>query len=100
MWSLELTFLPSPHFDLPFGKSWNASHNYTDGLNVTEWVHQNIKSIEILRTIEFPFAYSNGELVYPNKMRAFGHGMARAIKAYIEGEVLVTPEMWAKECEN
>ena len=75
--------------DLPFGKSWNSSHNYTDGYNVTEWVHQNIKSIEIVRTMEFPFAYANGELVYPNKMRAFGHGMARALRAYIEGEVLV-----------
>ena len=86
--------------DLPYGKSWNANHNYTDGFNVTEWVHRNIKSIEIVRTIEFPFAYSNGELVYPHKMRAFGHGMARAIKAYVEGEILITPEMWAKEREE
>ena len=76
--------------DLPYGKSWNANHNYTDGFNVTEWVHRNIHSIEIVRTIEFPFAYSNGEQVYPYKMRAFGHGMARAIRAYTEGEMLIT----------
>lgn len=76
--------------DLPFGVSWNASKNYTDGYNVTNWAHFNIKNIEINRTMEFPFAYSNGELVYPDKLRKFGHGMARAIKAYVEGEVLVT----------
>ena len=58
-------------------------------MNATSWVATNIKSIEIVRTIEFPFAYSNGELVYPNKLRQFGHGMARALRAYIEGEVLV-----------
>jgi len=76
--------------DLPFGVSWNSSKNYTDGYNVTNWAHFNIKNIEINRTIEFPFAYSNGELVYPDKLRKFGHGMARAIKAYVDGEVLVT----------
>ena len=75
--------------NLPYGFSWNAKHNYTDGMNVTSWVATNIKSIEIVRTIEFPFAYSNGELVYPNKLRQFGHGMARALRAYVEGEVLV-----------
>ena len=57
-------------------------------MNVTSWVAANIKTIQIVRTIEFPFAYSNGELVYPNKLRKFGHGMARALKAYAEGEVL------------
>ena len=76
--------------DLPFGVSWNSSKNYTDGYNVTNWAHFNIKNIEINRTIEFPFAYSNGELVYPDKLRKFGHGMARALKAYIDGEVLVS----------
>ena len=76
--------------DLPFGVSWNSSKNYTDGYNVTNWAHFNIKNIEINRTMEFPFAYSNGELVYPDKLRKFGHGMARAIKAYVDGEVLVT----------
>ncbi len=76
--------------DLPFGVSWNSSKNYTDGYNVTNWAHFNIKNIEINRTIEFPFAYSNGELVYPDKLRKFGHGMAQAIKAYVDGEVLVT----------
>ena len=75
--------------NLPYGTSWNAKHNYTDGMNATSWVATNIKSIEIVRTIEFPFAYSNGELVYPDKLRQFGHGMARALRAYVEGEVLV-----------
>jgi hypothetical protein len=75
--------------NLPYGTSWNAKHNYTDGMNATSWVATNIKSIEIVRTIEFPFAYSNGELVYPDKWRQFGHGMARALRAYVEGEVLI-----------
>ena len=78
--------------NLAYGSSWNAKHNYTDGMNVTSWVANNIKTIQIVRTIEFPFAYSNGELVYPDKLRKFGHGMARALKAYAEGEVLVSEE--------
>jgi hypothetical protein len=76
--------------NLAYGTSWNAKHNYTDGMNVATWVATNIKSIQIVRTIEFPFAYSNGELVYPDKLRKFGHGMARALRAYAEGEVLVS----------
>lgn len=76
--------------NMPYGVSWNSKSNYTDGLNVTGWVSNNIKTIEICRTFEIPFAYSNGELVYPDKMRKFGHGLARALKAYIDGEVLVS----------
>ena len=76
--------------NMPYGVSWNKDGNYADGLNVTGWVHNNIKSIEICRTFEIPFAYANGKLVYPDKMRKFGHGIARALKAYIEGEELVT----------
>lgn len=86
--------------NLAYGTSWNAKHNYTDGMNVTSWVATNIKTIQIVRTIEFPFAYSNGELVYPGKLRQFGHGMARALRAYIEGEELVTAEMCATESEK
>lgn len=70
--------------------SWNAPANYTDGLNVVDWVTANIKGIEIARTFEIPFAYANGKQVYPDKMRKFGHGLARALKAYIDGEVIVT----------
>ena len=78
--------------NMPYGVSWNSAANYTDGKNVAKWASDNIKDIEIARTIEIPFAYANGKLVYPDKMRKFGHGMARALKAYVEGEVLVTPE--------
>lgn len=76
--------------NMPYGVSWNKGSNYTDGLNVVNWVATNIKGIEICRTFEIPFAYANGEQVYPDKMRQFGHGLARALKAYIDGEVLVT----------
>ena len=75
--------------NMPYGVSWNSASNYTDGMNVVKWASDNIKDIEIARTIEFPFAYANGKLVYPDKMRKFGHGMARALRAYVEGEVLV-----------
>ncbi len=78
--------------NIGYGVSWNAPANYTDGLNVVDWVTANIKSIEIARTLEIPFAYANGKQVYPDKMRKFGHGLARALKAYIEGEVIVTQE--------
>lgn len=76
--------------NMPFGVSWNSSKNYTDGLNVTRWAAANIKSLEICRTFEIPFAYANGKLVYPDKLRLFGRGIAKALKAHIEGEVLLT----------
>ena len=78
--------------NMPFGVSWNTSANYTDGKTITKWASDNIKDIEIARTIEIPFAYANGKLVYPDKMRKFGHSMARALRAYVEGEVLVTSD--------
>ena len=78
--------------DLPFGESWNTSANYSQGRTVAKWAADNIKDIEIARTIEFPFAYANGKLVYPDKMRKFGHGMARALKAYVETEPLDSVE--------
>ena len=72
--------------DLPFGVSWNTSNNFKDGLTAAQWVRENIKDVKVARTIEFPFAYANGEQVYPYKMRQYGHGMAKAIKAFAEGE--------------
>lgn len=72
--------------DLPFGTSWNSSNNYQDGLSATQWVYANIPGIKVARTTEIPFAYANGALVYPDKMRKFGHGVARALKAVVEGE--------------
>ena len=78
--------------NMPYGVSWNKASNYADGSPAAKWVSDNIKDIEIARTIEFPFAYANGKLVYPDKLRRFGHGMARAIRAYIEGEVLVAED--------
>ncbi len=76
--------------DLHFGEGWNVPNNYVDGLNVVTWVRQNIQDIKVSRTFEIPFAYANGALVYPDKMRKFGHGMARALRAVVE-EVPKTP---------
>lgn len=72
--------------DLPYGVSWNKDSNYTDGLSACTWAALNIPDIKVTRTIEFPFAYANDALVYPAKLREFGHGMARAMKAFAEGE--------------
>lgn len=72
--------------DMPFGVGWNTAKNYTDGLSAAHWVGLNIKSIKVSRTIEIPFTHAKGTLVYPSNMREFGHGMARAIKAFAEGE--------------
>ena len=72
--------------DLPFGVSWNTAQNYTDGLSAAKWVKLNIKSIRVSRTIEIPFTFAKETRVYPSNMREFGHGMARAIKAFAEGE--------------
>lgn len=72
--------------DLPFGVGWNTAQNYTDGLSAAKWVKRNIKSIRVSRTIEIPFTFAKETRVYPSNMREFGHGMARTIKAFAEGE--------------
>lgn len=70
--------------DLPFGVSWNTSKNYSEGLSSRNWVTTSIKNIKIARTFEIPFTYANGAEVYPDKMRLFGHGIARALRAVVE----------------
>ena len=70
--------------DMPFGVSWNTAKNYTDGKSSAKWVAENIKSIQIARSVEIPFTHANGALVYPSNMREFGHGLARTLRAYVE----------------
>ncbi|MBQ9893331.1 MAG: hypothetical protein IJM35_09295 [Bacteroidales bacterium] len=65
--------------DLPFGKAWNTSANYSVGSSAKKWALQNIRGIDISRTMEFPFANANGAVVTPEALRKFGHGMARAL---------------------
>ena len=72
--------------DMPFGVGWNTAKNYTDGLSAANWVNINIKSIKVSRTIEIPFTFAKETRVYPSNMREFGHGIARTLKAFAEGE--------------
>jgi hypothetical protein len=65
--------------DLPFGKAWNTSANYSVGSSAKKWALQNIPGIDVSRTMEFPFANANGAVVTPEALRQFGHGMARAL---------------------
>ena len=70
--------------DLPFGVSWNTSKNFKDGLSVKQWVLYNTEDIQVCRTFEIPFTYAGKTKVYPDNLRKFGHGIARAIKALEE----------------
>lgn len=70
--------------DLPFGVSWNTAKNYKDGFSVKQWVIDNVEGIQVCRTFEVPFTYAGKTKVYPDNLRQFGHGIARAIKALVE----------------
>lgn len=65
--------------DLPFGKSWNTSNNYSAGTSSVVWALLNVPSLTIARTIEVPFANANGAVVTPPALKQFGHGLAKTI---------------------
>ena len=70
--------------DLPFGVDWNTNNNYSSGLSARYWALLNIPGIKVARTIETPFVYANSAEVTPEKLRLFGHGIARTFKAMVE----------------
>ena len=68
--------------NLPFGKSWNTARNFADGLSFSRWA-AGLPGIALAATIEIPYANASGCEVNPASARAFGHDLARAIRAYL-----------------
>jgi hypothetical protein len=68
--------------NIPFGKAWNTTKNYKDGMSCARWAAE-IEGIRCAATIEFPYANANGKEVNAQSSRAFGADLARAIRAYL-----------------
>ena len=69
-------------FDLPFGKGWNTGANFAEGLSSINWALHNLKSLQLGRTFEVPFANAGGAVVTPETARALGRDIAKALKAF------------------
>jgi hypothetical protein len=65
--------------DLPYGKGWNTGSNYRQGLSCTQWAQKTLDGLKICRTFEIPFANADGVTVTPEKCRAFGRDIVRAL---------------------
>lgn len=65
--------------DLPFGKAWNTGSNYRQGLSCAQWARKSLKDLKICRTFEIPFANADGAAVTPEKCRAFGRDIIKAL---------------------
>ena len=70
--------------DLPFGKAWNTSRNYHQGLSAVQWACLNVKGLRIARTYEVPFANANGAVVTPDVCRELGRDTARVFRALFD----------------
>jgi hypothetical protein len=71
--------------NIPFGKAWNTTKNYKDGLSCARWA-AGLEGIRCAATIEFPYANANGKEITADSSRAFGSDLARAIRAYLESK--------------
>lgn len=78
------TALPFAAADaLPFGKAWNT--NTGPQLSFGRWAEQQ-PGIRLAATLEFPYATVKGKAVSADAARAFGRGLARAIRRRLEEE--------------
>ncbi|NOX57200.1 MAG: peptidase M14 [Planctomycetes bacterium] len=70
--------------DLPFGKSWNTQANYGNQMSSTMWAAK-LDGIQLVTTIELPYANVGGQPVTPASARQFGRDLAKALRRYLEG---------------
>jgi hypothetical protein len=75
--------------NLPHGQGWNTSQNTASGLAFSSWAWR-LPGMLLAATIEIPYATTSGAEVNVDTARSFGHDLARAIKAFLEG----TEAMW------
>jgi len=79
--------------NLPFGKAWNTGGNYDKGKSSSRWA-SGLDGVRLVAPFEIPYANAGGQTVTPESARAFGHSLARALRAYlkqIEDEQQVKP---------
>ncbi len=69
--------------DLPYGKAWNTSGNYAQGLSFARWA-AGLPGVRYSGTIEIPYATANGKVVDAASARLFGDQLATALRRYLE----------------
>ena len=70
--------------DLPFGKAWHTSANYTQGIPLYHWASATLGSVRLASAFEIPYATANGTEVNATTARQFGRNMATALSAYLQ----------------
>jgi hypothetical protein len=68
--------------DLQHGKAWNTSSNFSQGLSFGRWAG-TLPGVRLAGTFEIPYATANGTEVTPQAARAFGNGLAVALRQYL-----------------
>lgn len=69
--------------NLPHGKAWNTSGNYTAGRSFTRWA-EDIEGLSLAASFEIPYANAGGQAVTPDTARDFGQNLAKALRLYLE----------------
>lgn len=69
--------------DMPFGTSWNAPKNYTQGAGVFHWSAE-LEGVRMASAIEIPYANAGETTILPENARAFGATLLTAICQYLE----------------
>ncbi len=65
--------------NIAFGVAWNQG----GGHNARRYFQQNFP-VRFASTLEVPYALAGGEMMTPQRARAFGHDVARAIALYLQ----------------
>ena len=68
--------------NLPFGQEWNTEANLGSGWPPIRWAVEVLKS-PFTMCVEFPYANVSGVEVTPDRARAFGADLARALGRFL-----------------
>ncbi|NRA37202.1 MAG: hypothetical protein HRU15_03620 [Planctomycetes bacterium] len=68
---------------LPYGVDWNTDANYGKGNTAGRFAAQ-YENIQLIATMEIPYATANGAEINANTARAFGADLGRSISAYLK----------------
>ncbi len=75
-------FPTDPRDNIPFGQSWNTSHNYEQGSPIVPWC-ASLPWQPSAQSIEIPFANTHDVTVTADAARHLGNALARSIKKYL-----------------
>gem|GEM_PF-451331 len=70
---------------VPFGTSWNTAKNYRQGKSFHQWASA-LPNAGLVSTIEVPYGVYEGQIITPDRMKAFGRDVAYALAEYLSKE--------------